>query len=37
VDFAINDTSKRTRRRLQDYPRRMHGRIKAREDQPTGT
>jgi len=36
VDFAINDTFKRARRRLQDHVRRMQGQVKAHEPQPTG-
>jgi len=37
VDFAINDTFKRARRRLQDHVRRMQGQVKAHENQPIGT
>jgi len=37
VDFAINDTFKRARRRLQDHVRRMQGQVKAHEPQPMGT
>jgi cold shock CspA family protein/ribosome-associated translation inhibitor RaiA len=37
VDFAINDTFKRARRRLQDHVRRMQGQVKAHEAQPIGT
>ena len=37
VDFAINDTFKRARRRLQDHVRRMQGQVKAHEPQPIGT
>ena len=37
VDFAINDTFKHARRRLQDQARRMEGQIKAHEAQPVGT
>jgi cold shock CspA family protein/ribosome-associated translation inhibitor RaiA len=33
-DFALNDTFKRARRRLQDQVRRMEGRVKA-HDEPT--
>ncbi len=36
VHFAINDAFKRARRRLQDRVRRMQGRVKAHEHQPTG-
>ena len=37
LSFAINDTFKRARRRLQDYVRRMQGHVKQHEDQPIGT
>ncbi len=37
VDFAINDTFKRARRRLQDHVRRMQGQVKIHENQPIGT
>jgi cold shock CspA family protein len=37
VDFAINDTFKHARRRLQDQARRMEGQVKAHEAQPVGT
>jgi cold shock CspA family protein len=37
VDFAINDTFKRARRRLQDHVRRMQGQVKTHEAQPIGT
>jgi cold shock CspA family protein len=36
VDFAINDTFKRARRRLQDHVRRMQGQVKTHEVQPIG-
>lgn len=36
IDFAINDTFKRARRRLQDHVRRMQGQVKTHEAQPTG-
>ena len=36
VDFAINDTFKRARRRLQDRVRRMQGQVKTHEAQPIG-
>jgi cold shock CspA family protein len=37
VDFAINDTFKGARRRLQDHVRRMQGQVKTHEAQPIGT
>ncbi len=36
LGFALNDAFKRARRRLQDHARRMQGRIKAHDNQPTG-
>jgi cold shock CspA family protein len=36
IDFAINDTFKRARRRLQDHVRRMQGQVKTHEVQPIG-
>jgi cold shock CspA family protein/ribosome-associated translation inhibitor RaiA len=36
IDFAINDTFKRARRRLQDHVRRMQGQVKTHEAQPIG-
>jgi cold shock CspA family protein len=36
VHFAINDTFKRARRRLQDQVRRMQGQVKAHETLPIG-
>jgi len=35
-DFALNDTFKRARRRLQDQVRRMRGKVKHHESPPTG-
>lgn len=35
-DFALNDTFKRTRRRLQDQVRRMEGKVKAHAPQTIG-
>jgi cold shock CspA family protein len=35
--FAINDSFKRARRRLQDKVRRLQGAVKVHEDQPIGT
>ncbi len=35
--FAIDDAFKRTRRRLQDYARRLQGRVKRHVPQPIGT
>jgi cold shock CspA family protein/ribosome-associated translation inhibitor RaiA len=37
IEFAINDTFKRARRRLQDHVRRMQGRVKSHDAQPIGT
>jgi cold shock CspA family protein/ribosome-associated translation inhibitor RaiA len=37
IDFAINDTFKRARRRLQEHVRRKQGQVKAHEAQPIGT
>ena len=37
LPFAINDTFRRVRRRLQDHVRRMQGQVKLHEGQPTGT
>ena len=37
LPFAINDTFRRARRRLQDHVRRMQGQVKQHEGQPTGT
>jgi cold shock CspA family protein/ribosome-associated translation inhibitor RaiA len=37
IDFAITDTFKRIRRRLQERVRRMQGHVKAHEAQPLGT
>jgi len=34
--FALNDAFKRARRRLQDHARRMQGRVKMHDEQPTG-
>jgi cold shock CspA family protein/ribosome-associated translation inhibitor RaiA len=36
IDFAINDTFKRARRRLQDQARRMQGQVKRHEPLPAG-
>jgi cold shock CspA family protein len=36
VEFAISDTFKHARRRLQDQVRRMQGHVKAHEGQPIG-
>ena len=36
LDFALNDTFKRARRRLQDQVRRMRGQMKVHETTPTG-
>lgn len=36
VDFAINDTFRRARRRLQDHVRRLQGQVKTHEAQPSG-
>jgi len=36
ADFAINDTFKRARRRLQDHVRRIQGHVKEHEIQPLG-
>lgn len=37
LDFALNDTFRRARRRLQDQIRRMTGAVKAHESAPAGT
>jgi cold shock CspA family protein/ribosome-associated translation inhibitor RaiA len=37
LPFAINDTFRRARRRLQDHVRRMQGQVKEHEGQPIGT
>jgi cold shock CspA family protein len=37
LDFAINDTFKRARRRLQDYVRRLQGQVKQHAGQEIGT
>ena len=37
LPFAINDTFRRARRRLQDHVRRMQGQVKLHEGQPIGT
>ena len=37
LPFAINDTFRRARRRLQDHVRRMQGQVKQHEGQPIGT
>ncbi|MEP9390535.1 HPF/RaiA family ribosome-associated protein [Mesorhizobium sp. KR9-304] len=37
IRFAINDTFKRARRRLQDQARRLQGQTKHHEPQPSGT
>ncbi len=37
VDFAINETFRRARRRLQDHVRRMQAQVKAHEAQPIAT
>lgn len=37
LDFALNDTFKRARRRLQDQVRRMEAQVKHHEPQPIGT
>ena len=36
LPFAINDTFRRARRRLQDHVRRMQGQVKLHEGQPIG-
>ena len=37
LPFAVNDTFRRARRRLQDHVRRMQGQVKQHEGQPIGT
>jgi cold shock CspA family protein len=37
LSFAINDAFKRARRRLQDHARRLQGKVKQHESQPTGS
>ena len=37
LDFAINDSFKRARRRLQDQVRKLQGQIKQHEGEPIGT
>jgi cold shock CspA family protein/ribosome-associated translation inhibitor RaiA len=36
LHFAINDTFKRARRRLQDHVRHLQGKVKEHEEQPIG-
>jgi cold shock CspA family protein len=37
LEFAVNDAFKRARRQLQDQIRRLQGKVKRHEGQPTGT
>lgn len=37
LPFAVNDTFRRARRRLQDHVRRMQGQVKQHDGQPIGT
>jgi cold shock CspA family protein len=37
LDFAINDSFKRARRRLQDQARKLQGQVKQHEGEPIGT
>lgn len=37
LNFALNDTFKHARRRLQDQVRRLQGKVKAHEGEPIGT
>jgi cold shock CspA family protein len=37
LDFAINDSFKRARRRLQDQARKLQGQVKQHEGEPVGT
>lgn len=37
LSFAINDSFKRARRRLQDHARRLQGQVKQHENQPIGS